>query len=210
MKDFQEQRGYYNNFPELQKKAEQYLENYWLDKKELTEVWLDIKNRIFNKDFLRLPDRVMNENYDVIILKGGTVLYKKEFELLQTCMKNVGEKYFIILEDYDENKPPHTNGPPFRFKYPVDITWAEMISQGDPSLPAYHVFLTPERNYFVFGDSGTWGKYAASDYELPLNIIGFDKRYSSMFHEKFKIPVDDEEDLIEWTASYGMKLPGYE
>jgi hypothetical protein len=75
---------------------------------------------------------------------------------------------------------------------------------------AYDVFLRPIRNYFIFGDSGTWGIYAGSDYELPLKIIGFDKKYSNMFHEKFKIPADDLEDLIKWTASYGMKLPGHD
>ena len=118
MKDYQQQLDKYKNFPEYRQAAEQYLEKYWLDKKELTGVWLDIKNRIFNKDFLRLPGRVINENLEVIILKGGIILWEKQFELLQSCMKSVEDKHFIILEDYDENDPPHSSGPPFRFKYP--------------------------------------------------------------------------------------------
>ena len=210
MNDYQKQLDKYNNFPEHRNKAEQYLEKYWLDKNELKEVWLKIKNRIFNKDFIHLPDPVINKDLDVIILKGGIVLYEKEFELFQSCMKSIGDNYFIILEDYDENNPPHSSGPPYRFKFPVNITWEEMTSGGDSYMLSYDVFLRPIRNYFVFGDSGAWGKYAGSDYEWPLDIIGFDKKYSDLFHDKFEIPEDDIEDLMRWTAFYGMKLPGYE
>ena len=138
------------------------------------------------------------------------MLYDKEFELLQSCMKITRDKYFIILEDYDENNPPHSSGPPYRLKYPADITWQEMTRNDDRHSFPFDVFFLPIRNYFVFGDSGAWGKYAGSDYKWPLDFIGFDKKYSSLFHDKFKIPEKDIEDLMEWTAFYGMKLPGYD
>jgi hypothetical protein len=153
---------------------------------------------------------VINKDLDVIILKGGIVFFKEEFEIYQTCMKIVGDKYFIILEDYDENKPPHTSGPPFRLKYPVDVTWEEMTSNSNPHIISFGVFFRLIRNYFVFGDSGTWGKYEGSDYRWPLCIIGFDKKYSCLFRDKFKVPNEDVEALKKWTASYGMKLPGYD
>lgn len=209
MKDYQKQLDKYNNFPEHRKEAKQYLEKYWLDKKELTEVWLKIKNRIFNKDFRQLPDPVINKDFDVIILKGGIVLYDKEFELLQSCMKTIGDKYFIILEDYDENNPPHSSGPPYRLKYPIDITWQEMTGKDDPYSVPFGVFFRPIRNFFVFGDSGTWGIYEGSDYYPPLSIIGFVKKYSGLFHDKYKIPEKDIEDKkmdgVLWHEIAGLR-----
>ena len=89
----------------------------------------------------------------------------------------------------------------------LDISWEAILSGAEISSD---VFQRPIRNYFVFGDSGQWGKYAGDDYESPLHIIGFNKKYSDLFHNKFKIPEEDIEDLKEWIASNGMKLPGVE
>jgi hypothetical protein len=210
MKDYQKQLDKNKDFPEYIKNAEPYFEKYWLDKSELNDVWLEIKNRIFNQEFHQLPNPVINKGLNIIILKGGIVFLEKEFELFQACMKMTGDKHFIVLEDYDENNPPHLSGPPYRLKFPIDITWEQMTEGGAPKHVGFDVFMWSRRNYFVFGDSGTWGKYEATDYELPLEIIGFDKKYSGLFHDKFKIPSEDVADLKRWTASYGIKLPGYE
>jgi|WetSurMetagenome_2_1015567.scaffolds.fasta_scaffold361350_1 hypothetical protein len=204
MKDYQNQiDGFTNNADK--KKIEKYLEKYWLEKPELNEVWSKIKNTIFNSTFNAFPDPVYNVSFDTIVRKGGCILYRDELELLQSCMRTIGDKYLLIIEDFDETNPPHTSGPPYRFKFPVDISWEAILSGAELSLL---VFQMPERNYFIFGDSGQWGKYAGNDYESPLEIIGFNRKYSELFHSKFKIPKEDIEDLKEWTASYGMKLPG--
>jgi hypothetical protein len=203
MKDYQNQlNGFTKNADK--KKIEEYLEKYWLDKQEMNGVWLKIKNTIYNPMFKAFPDHVFNEYFDTIIRKGGCVLYQNELELMQSCMKAIGEQYLFIVEDYDETNPPHTSGPPYRFKYPVDISWNSIISGAELS---FLVFKMPERNYFVFGDSGQWGKYAGNDYESPLNIIGFNRKYADLFHSKFKIPKEDIKDLKEWTESYGMEFP---
>jgi hypothetical protein len=208
MKDYQRHFAKYG-FPKLDKGAEPYLDKYWLDAEELNKVWLPKKHQTFNREFHKFPDRLFNENFALIIRKGGCLLYEDEYVKFQSCMRSIGEKAFVIVEDFNENKPPHTSGPPFRFKYPVDITWAEMTSGGEDSI-VWPVFFAPIRMYFVFGGSGKWGMYAGNDYEWPLQIIGFDKRYSKLFHESFPIPEGDLEDLKQWTASYGMKLPGAE
>jgi hypothetical protein len=207
MKDYQKQLDKFLNFPEYREPAEHYLNKYWLDKQELKEVWLKIKDVIYNPGFKVLPDPVFSHNFDTIILKGGSVLNKEEFEILQSCMKVIGEKYLLLVEDYDEEISPINAGPAFRFKYPVDITWEKIMSGGEIS---FDVFLRPIRNFFVFGDSGQWGRYVGNDYDSPLDIIGFNRKYSDLFHDKIKIPKEDIEDLKEWVASYGMKLPGFD
>jgi hypothetical protein len=206
MKDYQNQIDEFTDNAD-KNKIEKYLEKYWLDKRDLNEVWLNIKNKVFSTAFSAFPDPLYNVSFDTIIRKGGCLLYQDELEQIQLCMKNFGEKHLFIIEDYDETNPPHTSGPPYRFKFPVDISWKEIIGGAELS---WLVFRIPERNYFVFSDSGQWGKYAGNDYEYPLDIIGFDKKYSDLFHEKFKVPPEEVEDLKEWTASYGMKLPGFD
>jgi hypothetical protein len=203
MKDYQKRLDEFTDYSD-KKTIEEYLKKYWLDKQELKEVWLNKKDTIFNPNFKVLPDPVFNQNFDTIILKGGSVLYEQEFEILRSCMKVTGDKYLLLVEDYDEETSPIVAGPSSRFKYPINISWKEIMSGAELSMD---IFLRPIRNFFVFGDSSQWGRYAGNDYDSPLDIIGFDRKYYDLFYEKFKVPEEDIEDLREWTASYGMKYP---
>lgn len=205
MKDYKEHLDKYIDFHK-NKVAVEYLEKYWLDKQDLNETWIEIKNTVFNPDFKLLPDPVFNEDFDSIIRLGGIVFDRGELELYQSCMKITGDNYFIILEDYDEANPPHSSGPSLRFKYPVDITWDEIIS-GD--MISYQVFSRPVRMYYVYGDSGKWGKYAGNDYASPIDIIGFERKYSDLFQDKFRISEEEFEDLKQWTLSRDVKIPGF-
>jgi hypothetical protein len=205
MKDYRRHFARYG-FAGLGGGFEPYLDKYWLDADELREVWLPKRDRAFNREFREFPDRVFNEDFGLIIQKGGCLLYEDEYVKFQSCMKSIGEKSFVIVEDFDENNPPHASGPPYRFRYPIDITWKEMTSGGEDSI-VWPVFFSTFRNYFVFGDSGEWGMYAGDDYEWPLKIIGFDKKYSKLFRDSFPVPDDHIEDLKQWMASYGMELP---
>jgi hypothetical protein len=201
MKDYQQQLDTFTEHAD-KKTIEFYLEKYWLDKDELNTIWLPIKNKIYNERFNYLPDPVFNAHFDIITLLGGSLLTKQELGQLQSCMKITGDKYLIILEVFDENNPPHTSGPPFRFKFPADITWETIISGAELSLI---VFQLPERNWFVFGDSGKWGKYKANDYEYPLDITGFDEKYSDLFKSSFNNPGEDVVELKNWLKYYGLK-----
>lgn len=128
---------------------------------------------------------------------------RDNFKEFLSCIRITGDRSFIILEDYDENNPPHESGPPLRFKYPIDITMETIRSGADISKQLFR----PVRNFFVFGDSGQWGKYVGNDFIYPLEIIGFNRKYSHFFYSKLKIPQEDVEDLKRWTAFYGIKLP---
>jgi hypothetical protein len=201
MKDYQIQLEIYLNHPENRKQAEQYLEKYWLDKKELLEFWITIKNKVYNPNFKIIPTPVFVSHFDYIVLKGGLIFTRYDFEWLKSCMNIIGDKQFIVLEDYDETKPPHSAGPPLRFKYPRNITWEEITSGADISEQAFH---WPARNYFVFGDSGQWGKYVGNDYKYPLDIIGFDNKHTNLFRNTFKISNEDKIELTEWLSYYGI------
>ena len=212
MKDYQELINKFPNSFDTRNQIIEYLEKYWLEKTELVNTWVKIKSTIFKGNYTSYPDGLLNDNFNIMIIKGGPLFGRDDFEQLRRCMKVTGDIYFVLLEDYDEDNPPDNlppstgliNWPPLRFKFPADITFDEIMS-GD--FVSAEVFDCPVRDYFIFGDSGLWGIYAGDDFETPLQIIGFKKEYSGLFHRNIKISKEDIEDLKEWTASLGMKFP---
>ena len=54
------------------------------------------------------------------------------------------------------------------------------------------------KNYFVFGDSGEWGKYVANDYKFPLDIIGFRNKYAELFKRNFVLSIEERNEIYEW------------
>ena len=71
----------------------------------------------------------------------------------------------------------------FRMKYPVAIGWEELTSGNYISAT---LFESAEGHYYLFGDSGQWGIYVASDIMDPIILIGFEKSYSQLFRSSFK------------------------
>jgi hypothetical protein len=55
----------------------------------------------------------------------------------------------------------------------------------------------PHKKYFVFGDSGAWGKYAANDYTTPIDILGFKPEGARIFGDKFKVSESEEIELAQ-------------
>jgi len=201
-------------FPNEKKIQEEYLTKYWLKKEELNDVWIEIMTGIFNSNFRNLRDRVFKEDFDFIVTAGGTLLYKEELELLQSCMKITEDKYFVVIEDLEVN-PAEKHAPvgteidlPLRFRYPSNVSREEIMSGGGLSR---NVYDRPIRNFRVFGDRGKWGVYSAFDYEWPLLVIGFDRNFSYLFHSKFIVPEEDapEEYVaeLEWARKFGVKFP---
>lgn len=186
MNDYQNQLNFFA-FSDTFQQTQEYLERYWLTNSELHQKWLKIKNSIYFKDLNPFEYRIFKLNFEIIIQKGGLIFTKDEFKKLQSCMKKTGDASFVIIEDYDEFNLSDSSILPLRFKYKANISWHEMninkfkISEGI----CYELFQRPVRNYFVYGDSGKWGKYVANDYLYPLDFIGFKKEYSNIFNKRF-------------------------
>lgn len=192
---------------ELSKK---YLENYWLGVNELNNNWLPIKNRIFNSYSKDLPELMFNEGFELIAQKAGILFTKVEYEALQKCMKVAGDEYFVIFE----NKTAGNTMPdyhPLRFKFPVNTTWKE-LSNGDEKnlttdISSYDLLLNPQKHFFVFGDSGKWGKYTANDYhDTPLDIIGFKPEVAHLFQQHFRQSKEEQEEIWEWLPPEYQKI----
>ena len=174
--------------------AEKYLQKYWLEEVEYQKEWKAIQNKIFKQD-VSLPDLVFRLELEMIALRGGCLFVEEDFMQLQKVMQEVGDKYFVVVQDSQE----FTEGEPmFRMKFPVNITWDELISGNYISSVLLEMTYN---NYFVFGDSGRWGKYSATDYEMPLDIIGFEPEYGYIFKAQFKQSSEEWAEIRGWLPS---------
>ena len=189
IEDYQPQLETYA-FPESIEATRKYLRKYWLSKQEYLSKWKSVQSRVFSeKEF---PKMVFNQGYQRLICKGGMLIEQTEFELLKECFQLTNDSYLIIVEDFNELDPPHDSGPLLRFRYPVNITWEEInIGEGI----SYELYQRPIRNFFVFGDTGNWGKYAANEHEFPLDIFGFKKEYEKIFRNRFEMTEKERNEL---------------
>lgn len=171
--------------------AEKYLQKYWLEGQEYHKVWKPIQNAIFNEG-KNLPDLIYRPEFKLMALRGGCLFAREDFEQLQKAMQEVGDNHFVIIQNSQE----FTEGEPmFRMKFPTNTTWDELVSGNYISA----VLLEMSYNeYYVFSESGKWGKYSANDYEQPLDIIGFKPDYESVFRKSFEQPSEEREEIKEW------------
>ncbi len=197
--EFQNQIKAYS-FPNSIKETQGYLSKYWLQELEYLSKWKDIQNTVFhlNKDF---PNMVIKPGFELLVQQGGLLFVQEEFELLKDCIKSSKDRYLFIIEDYDELNPPHDSGPLLRFKYPVNLSWDE-INLGIAEGISYELYHSPNRNFYVFGDSGMWGKYVANDFDNPVDIYCFKKEIETVFRENFKVTEEEKNDLKEILPLY--------
>lgn len=195
MMDYEKQLNFYVE-DESREQTASYFEKYWLNREEYMEKWLPIQNTIYDGAGNLFPDVKFKSNFEIIALRGGAIFIEEHFALLQQCLQIIGDSYFVIVENADEYSPHHGQ-PILRFKYPANITWNELTSGGYVS---EELFEAPFKEYFVFGNTGTWGKYVANDYVYPLDIIGFQKEYSEVFRERFESLIEPEV-ISKWLPS---------
>lgn len=182
-----------------EKFADEYLQKYWLSEQEYLSSWEPIQNKIFIEGE-NLPNLIYHSEFEIIVTNGGCLFTKENFLQLQKTIRNVGEKYFVVVQSGQE----YTKGEPkFRMKFPVSITWEELTSGNYISA----VLLEMSFNeYYVFGSSGKWGKYSATDYLRSLDIIGFKPELASVFQENFKQSKEKREEIQKWIPENYRKL----
>jgi hypothetical protein len=181
------------------KLAEEYLQKYWLPEQEYLSIWKPIQDKVFVQG-KSLPDLIYHYEFNMIVTIGGCLFAEEDFLQLQKIMQEVGEEYFVVVQNGQE----YTNGEPmFRMKFPVNITWKELISGNYISAVLIEMSLN---EYYVFGASGKWGRYSATDYILSLGIIGFKHELASIFKEHFQQSKKEQEEIQEWLPLNYRKL----
>lgn len=172
--------------------ASEYLKSYFLSIDEYTQKWEPIQRSIFQNELKGLPAKVFKEGFTLMAIRGGILFEREDFENLQNCIKAIGDKNLVIVQN---DFGGAVEKPLLRMKYPVDITWKSLMSGNFVSTVLFEMFAN---EYFVFSESGNWGKYSANDYENPLDIIGFKPELAHIFQEHFKQAKEEQEEIREW------------
>lgn len=170
----------------------EYLKRYFLFEEEYSQKWKPIQNSIFENEKLGLPAKIFKEDFSLIAKRGGVLFEKEDFEQIKHCIKTIGDKYLIIIQN---DFGGALKKPILRMKYPIDITWKNLMSGNFISTVLFEMFAN---EYFVFSESKCWGKYSANDYEYPLDIIGFKPEVASIFRENFKQSKQEREKIKNW------------
>lgn len=169
--------------------ATEYLQKYWLAEREYEDRWRKLLDRVFVNRNDGLPRLSFTCGFEVLIRRGGCLFVEDEFRCLQRCMVAAGDKQLVIVEN---TLGQQSTEPTFRMKYPSNVSWEELNSGNFASAILIEM---PHKEYFVMGDSSGWGKYAANDYEFPLDVLGFREEYRTVFRQQFKVPEFERREL---------------
>jgi hypothetical protein len=170
--------------------ALEYLKRYFISEEDYIQKWKPVQNSIFQNEKVGLPEKVFKDEFSLIAIRGGILFEREDFENLQSCIKVIGDKSWVIIQnDFGGT----VKRPLLRMKYPLNVTWEELMNGNFVSTV---LFEMSANEYFVFSESGSWGKYSANDYEYPLDIIGFKPELTTVFQKYFKQP--EREKIREW------------
>jgi hypothetical protein len=172
--------------------ALEYLKRNFLSIEEYAQKWKPIQSSIFQNEKIGLPAKVFKEGFSLLAIRGGILFEREDFENLQNCIEAIGDKSLVIIQN---DFGGAVKKPLLRMKYPVDITWERLMSGNFVSTVLFEMFAN---EYFVFSESGNWGKYSANDYEYPLDIIGFKPELVHIFQKYFRQPKEEQEEIREW------------
>lgn len=186
--------NYVSNKIEGKKIALEYLNKYFISENEYFNSWMKIQSKIFDNLLTGLPSLVFKNNFYLTATSGGGLFAESDFLIVQNFIKKIGDNYIIIVENgfVNPNKEPL-----FRMKYPVDITWGELMN-GD--FISFVLFDMSINDYMVFSESGNWGKYNTNEFINTLEILGCTENVLPTFQDSFK-------SLIREAKSADIGLP---
>lgn len=154
--------------------TKKYLEKYLLTQKEWLDKWLSLKTKIFNKN-INSNKNTFNKEFRTIIRYDENPFTKENFLKFQQKILSLGEIEFVIIED-EVNRPIFDSEdlPVLKLKYPSSIQWEQLNNDNVEKYEiSKEIFQDMYRNFFIFGRSGTWGVYIATENDIPFTMIGF-------------------------------------
>jgi hypothetical protein len=153
--------------------AENYLKKYWLSDEEYFEKWRPLEQSIFN---IGNPpsEKMLKADYRQILIQGGRLFTEEDFLIFQKAIGLTNQTEFVVIQGEQE----FTAGEPmFRLKFPIDITWAEVMSGNYISAVVFEMYYN---KYYVYGNGVEWGQYTSNDEEIPIHVFGYLPEYSKV------------------------------
>ncbi len=144
--------------------GKEFLEKYSIDSIAFQNECKPIMKQVFKMDEKQkydmetMPiDALFYPDYCFFTYFSSHIFSKEDFLLIKDICRKYNEKFIYIIEregceDYPEAA--------FKLKIPVDISW-ESLNEGGCITDVIFHFM--QNDYYVFGDSGCWGKWCDYD-----------------------------------------------
>lgn len=176
-------------------RAYAYLEKFAVDEDEYCCQTLQLFRKVF-RNMLDANFNIWSIDIASIFRRGfqsevhvASPLFSKETYLLFQDMCTVyGDKIFYIIEDElcEEDAAMAV-----KLKFPVSTTWSEIMSG---EFLSNAILRTACRNYYMFGDSGKWGRWCDYDNNwLDYEIIGFSQVFPETLRYCLELRLSDTE-----------------
>jgi hypothetical protein len=162
--------------------SERYLRQHWITMADALDVWLPVLDAVFRPlpaDARQVDPAVLPKGPEAGFATGwtgfawhaGTPLSPETYFPLQTLMAAAGDRAWALVERphygrwLDRHALQQSPVPLYRLRFAPSTTWAEVNGDRDdlkdPLQAATTVsgdlFTLGREDYFVIGDSGTWG-----------------------------------------------------
>lgn len=148
----------------LRQQAIVFLHQYAMNDIEYKDICTPVMQKIFKFSPSRNFDinvmsmtEMIDDEFDYFSYNSSPLFWKESYELIQKICAEYGDNYIFILEE-EECEIPHDSA--FKLRIPVCKSWEELSNGG---YITDVLFNRSNCNYYVFGDSGMWGKWCDYD-----------------------------------------------
>jgi len=178
MKEYDQLKAKYA-FPATSHLTDAYLDSFYLSNADYQRQYLSIQERVFCKPNLTEDDCIFFPSFKTYQYGASLVFTRKKYELLQKLLSQTTDSSILLIEDDATLPSAHL----IKLIINKNCNWIN-LSVKDEGI-CYEVFGRPVRNYFVYGNSGTWGMYNANDWRHEKCFWGFDERFPSDLVDDF-------------------------
>lgn len=185
---------------ESMKKARAFLHQYAMSDQEYREICLPTMQKIFGCS----PDKcfnvqataiseVFNNGFVYFSYQSSPLFWKESYELVLSICKNCGDHTIFIVEEKRCEECPTSA---FQIRIPVGIPWNDISDGGFITDVLFNMF---RNNYYVFGDSGNWGKWCDYDNDyIDYEVFGYKDSNAAIlaYKDYFSISKNDFKECV--------------
>lgn len=148
----------------LRLQAIDFLKQYSLNDLEYKDNCVPVMKKVFRCSpemsfdvSMMSMSELIEEGFEYFSYYSSPLFWKESYELIQKISRECGDNNIYIIEDESCEKESDVA---FKIKIPVSKSWEDLSNGG---FIADVLFNMPNHNYYVFGDSGKWGKWCDYD-----------------------------------------------
>lgn len=180
--------------------AKAFLHQYAMSDSEYNNICIPAMRKIFvskPETYFDIRNMGVGELFgvesDYFTYLSSPLFWKETYELIQAVCKDYGDQYIFIVEEERCEECPEAA---FKLKIPISNSW-EVVSEG--GFIADVLFNMFNNNYYVFGDSGNWGKWCDYDNDyIDYEVFGYKDSNAAIlaYKDYFSISKNDFKECV--------------